>query len=182
MKRTNVILLRGVTPTGKNRVPMADLRSALADAGFVDVQTYIQSGNAIVKTAMQQAEVETFVHNVIKRRIGADITVLARTPSQLGGILKNNPFPSADPSKLYFTILSDQPNQKLIDTLFEINFSPDKIEIIGDTIYTLYATKHSDSKFNNNSFERKIKVAATTRNFNTMTSLVKMSRKDILFD
>ena len=42
---TYVVLLRGVTPSGRNRVPMADLREALADAGLQDVRTYIQSGN-----------------------------------------------------------------------------------------------------------------------------------------
>jgi uncharacterized protein YdeI (YjbR/CyaY-like superfamily) len=35
-----------------------------------------------------------------------------------------------------------------------------------------FATRYSDSKFNNNFFERKLKVAATTRNFNTMTKLL----------
>jgi uncharacterized protein (DUF1697 family) len=36
------ILLRGVTATGRNRVPMAELRVVLAKAGLLDVQTYIQ--------------------------------------------------------------------------------------------------------------------------------------------
>ncbi|PIQ33057.1 MAG: hypothetical protein CO186_04135 [Zetaproteobacteria bacterium CG_4_9_14_3_um_filter_49_83] len=35
-----VILLRGVMPTGKNRVPMALLRTALTEAGLADVQSY----------------------------------------------------------------------------------------------------------------------------------------------
>jgi len=38
----------------------------------------------------------------------------------------------------------------------------------------MYATKLSDSKFTGNFFERKLKVAATTRNFNTMTRLLEM--------
>ena len=53
-----------------------------------------------------------------------------------------------------------------------IDFSPDQVQYWGNTIYTLYATKHSDSKFNNNYFERKLKVTATTRNLNTMTKLI----------
>ena len=71
------ILLRGVTPTGKNRVPMAELRAALSDAGLLDVQTYIQSGNVIAKSALAQSSLESFVHEVIFREIGADIAVIA---------------------------------------------------------------------------------------------------------
>lgn len=47
--------------------------------------------------------------------------------------------------------------------------------MVDDTIYTRYATKHSDSRFTNNFFERRLKVAATTRNFNTMSRLVDLS-------
>jgi uncharacterized protein (DUF1697 family) len=43
------IFLRGVAPSGKNRVPMAELRAALGDSGLLDVRTYIQSGNVIAK-------------------------------------------------------------------------------------------------------------------------------------
>ena len=40
-----VVLLRGINVGGKNKLPMADLRAALGDAGYADVSTYIQSGN-----------------------------------------------------------------------------------------------------------------------------------------
>lgn len=42
-------------------------------------------------------------------------------------------------------------------------------------VLTLYASKYSDSRFTNNFFERKLKVAATTRNFNTLPRLVELS-------
>jgi hypothetical protein len=45
--KTYLILLRGLTPSGKNKVLMAPLRAALVKAGLKDVQTYIQSGNVI---------------------------------------------------------------------------------------------------------------------------------------
>jgi uncharacterized protein (DUF1697 family) len=36
-------------------------------------------------------------------------------------------------------------------------------------------SKYSDLKANNNFIERKLKVAATTRNFNTMSKLIALS-------
>ena len=37
--RTYVVLLRGVMPYGRNKVPMATLRTILSEAGLRDVQT-----------------------------------------------------------------------------------------------------------------------------------------------
>ncbi len=171
---TYVILLRGVMPTGKNRVPMAELRVALMDAGLVDVRTYIQSGNVIAASHLDHAAVSQLVHDTIEQKIGANITVITRTAEQLMQVLAGNPFSDADSSRLYFSLLSSPPAPKLLQEFLEINFAPDEVRVIDDTIYTRYATKLSDSKFTNNFFEKKLKVAATTRNFNTMTRLVEL--------
>jgi uncharacterized protein (DUF1697 family) len=45
---TWVVLLRGINVGGSNVIPMADLRAAFADMGFVAPRTYIQSGNVVV--------------------------------------------------------------------------------------------------------------------------------------
>jgi uncharacterized protein (DUF1697 family) len=170
-----VILLRGVMPTGKNKVPMAQLRTALAAAGLLDVQTYIQSGNVIARSDLERLPLEQLVHDVIAREIGAEIAVIARTAEEYRRVLDANPFPQADTSRLYFSLLSAQPAQKLLDELLGIDFSPEEVKIIDDVIYTLYATKQSDSRFHNNFYESRLKVAITTRNFNTTARLVAMS-------
>ena len=173
--KTYAIFLRGVTPTGKNRVPMADLRAVLTKAGLRDVRTYIQSGNVIARSQMDQTSIQSLVHDVIARQIGADRAVMARTHAQIQRILADNPFPLDAASRTYFTLLAATPAAPLVEELRRIDFSPDQVQIVGDTLYTLYATKHSDSKFNNNFFERKLKTAGTTRNFNTMSRLLELS-------
>ena len=173
--KTYAIFLRGVTPTGKNRVPMADLRPALAGAGLHDVQTYIQSGNVIAKSALGPGAIEALVHEVILNKIGADLAVVARTHPQIKRILESNPFPADAASRTYYTLFASAPVAALVRDLLALDFSPDKVRVIGDALYTLYATKHSDSKFNNNFYERKLKIAATTRNFNTLSRLRELS-------
>jgi uncharacterized protein (DUF1697 family) len=44
-----VILLRGINVGGHGKLPMADLRALLLAMGLQDVQTYIQSGNVVVR-------------------------------------------------------------------------------------------------------------------------------------
>lgn len=173
--KSYAILLRGVMPTGKNRVPMAALRVALADAGLLDVQTYIQSGNVIAKSRLDQTAIQALVHEVIARAIGAEIAVIARTHEQIRSVIECNPFPLNASARTYFSLLACTPTEPVIEDLRGLHFSPDDVRIIGSTIYTLYATKHSDSKFTNNFFERRLKIAATTRNFNTMSRLLELS-------
>lgn len=173
--KTYVILLRGVTPTGKNKVLMAPLRAVLEDAGLQDVRTYIQSGNIVAASSLSQSELEGLVHDVIEKQFGGDIVVLARTVRQFRNILERNPFKETDPSKLYFTILAAKPDRHLVDEFLAPRYSPDQVQVIGDTVYILTATQYSDFKANNNYIERKLRVAATTRVYNTILKLVELS-------
>jgi len=42
-----IALLRGINVGGNNKVPMSDLKVVFEDLGFTNVQTYINSGNVI---------------------------------------------------------------------------------------------------------------------------------------
>jgi uncharacterized protein (DUF1697 family) len=175
--KTYVILLRGVMPTGKNKVPMAPLREALERAGLKNVQTYIQSGNVIASSALSQGRLETRVHEVIHQNFGGEITVLARMTNQFQELLARNPFKNADTSRLYFTLLASRPEARLVKEFLSPGYAPDQVKVIDDMVYTLYADSYSAGKVNNNFIERKLKVAATTRNYNTMSKLVELSAK-----
>lgn len=172
---TYAIFLRGVMPTGRNRVPMAELRKALSAAGLLEVQTYIQSGNVVARSGLTQADIESLVHEVIAREIGADLAVMARRHDELRAVLAGNPFPPEAAARTYFSLLAAAPAAPLAEAVARFDFTPEQVRLAGTTLYTLYATQYSDSKFNNSFFERKLKVAVTTRNFNTVSRMVELS-------
>lgn len=80
-----VALLRGVNVGGNSRVPMPQLRHALEAAGFMDVRTYINSGNVVFSVAPsgesgedggERSEVlQQMIHEVIADTFGLDIAV-----------------------------------------------------------------------------------------------------------
>ncbi len=175
--QTYLIFIRGVMPTGKNKVPMALLRNELSAAGLADVRTYIQSGNVIAASDHSAADIERLVHDVILESFGGDLAIIAKTPAQVRSLLSKNPLPQEDTSRLYFTLLAAKPNAALLREFLTLDFGPDRVEIVGDVVYTLYATRMSDSKFNNNFYERRLKTSATTRNYNTMTKLLEISSR-----
>ncbi len=174
-EKTYIALLRGVMPTGKNRVPMAELRNALAEAGLSDVRTYIQSGNVILRSGLNRRGVQSLIHQIIFEGIGADITVIARTRDEMEEIFNHNPYPPDTTQRTYFIFFDSIPDKESINKFLELDYFPDQVVLKKDSLYTLFATKYSDSKFNNNFIERKLNVAATTRNFNTINRLLELS-------
>jgi uncharacterized protein (DUF1697 family) len=169
-----VILLRGVMPRGRNKVLMAPLRAALEEAGLHNVRSYIQSGNVLADSDLSRPEIENLVHEVIANTAGGDIAVIARAADEFCEILPQIPFPGADSSCLYFSLLSVEPDTTLLDEFRAIDSSPEKIQVAGDVLYALYAKAGSSSKFNNNYFERKLDVTATSRNYNTIAKLTEL--------
>lgn len=175
--KTYVVLLRGVMPTGKNKVPMAQLRSILSDAGFENVRTYIQSGNALVDTKLSAKEIEMNVHELIKQHIGAHISVVVRTGEQLQKVLDANPFGNEfDPSRIFFVLFKNQPNPIKAEELGAQDFGKEKLVIEQNAAYLYMPENAANSKLSNNLLERKLEITATTRNLNTMKMLVELSR------
>jgi uncharacterized protein (DUF1697 family) len=176
-KITHVLLLRGVMPTGKNKVPMAQFKLILSDLGFQNVQTYIQTGNAIFETNLTNEKIERLVETALRKKLGAEIKAFARSVPQFKAIVKNAPFQNFDPQKHYFTLLSEPPGKEALQWFKQADFSPDRFVLKKDVLYAEYSSLISDSRFNNNFFERKFSVAATTRNSNTITKLFELAKK-----
>ena len=51
---TYIVLLRGVNVSGKNKLPMKDLRIVLEKLNYSNVSTYIQSGNILLQANESQ--------------------------------------------------------------------------------------------------------------------------------
>ena len=97
-----IALLRGVTPTGKNRIPkMSFLVEILEKVGLKKVKTYIQSGNVILETAK-------LIHDTIVKEIGADLSVIIKEKNQLQIAIEENPFnENYDFSRIHLVFTND---------------------------------------------------------------------------
>ncbi len=77
--------------------------------------------------------------------------------------------------RIYYTLLASPPDTGRLQALHALDTGADRVQVVGQALYTLYATRHSDSRLNNNFYERQLRLAATTRNFNTLTRLIELS-------
>ena len=89
----------------------------------------------------------------------------------------NNPFlkdPAKDIEKFYVSFLNGEPLSEQIEKLKTFDYSPEKYHLSNTTIYIYAANGYGRAKMNNNFFESKLKVFATTRNWKTVNKLVDM--------
>lgn len=172
-----IVLLRGVMPTGKNRIPrMADLVEILEHAGFQRVQTYIQSGNILLETELPQAETARRIHDAIFEKLGAEFSVILKTKAQLAAAILENPFDDTyDASRIHLVFTNDQANPAKVEELKAITFAGEEF-FAGDVCFYLYLPRSAEKKtLNSNYLERRLGVVATTRKLSVVKRLYEMA-------
>lgn len=175
---TFVLLVRGVTPSGRNTLPMSRVREVLEKAGFSHVRTYIQSGNALVDTDLPAHEVEQNIRELIRDQIGPELTVIARTGDQLEEALAANPFTEGyDLSRVFIVSFAEPPPEEKVRELLSLDLTPEILAFGNNTAYMYIPGAYGRGTLSGNFLEKKLGVSATMRNFNTMNRLVTMSRE-----
>lgn len=175
---TYIALLRGINISGQKLIKMADLKAHLSELKFTDVQTYIQSGNVIFKYENKTLE---YLGNKIEQKIlekyGFEVTTIVKTPSELQSVIEQTPFlkdQKKDPNRIYITFLSEIPSSINIKKLENIDHSPEEFILKEKTIYFYSPNGYGRAKMNNNFFENKLKLKATTRNLKTVNKLLEI--------
>ncbi len=91
MKRY-VALLRGVNISGKNKVPMAELKKVFERLGFGAVKTYLNSGNVIFSSDEESASgLVSQIETMVKNHFGLDIPIFVISKESLEDILQHAP-------------------------------------------------------------------------------------------
>lgn len=75
MKRY-VILLRGINVGGKNKIPMQDLKLCLEELEFENVVTYIQSGNVILRSSLDEKAVGEKIEAILTKKFKLDSEII----------------------------------------------------------------------------------------------------------
>jgi uncharacterized protein (DUF1697 family) len=169
-------MLRGINVGGHKRIAMADLRRLFEGLGAENVQTYVQSGNVVFDSATANpAELARRIREAIQADLGHDIAVLLRTHAEMAAVASTRPFGSDDDAHLYVTFLADVPEPSRARALDAAAFAPDEFEIRGAEAYLHFPNGYGNSKLTNEWFEKRLGVAATTRNWRTVNALAQLS-------
>jgi uncharacterized protein (DUF1697 family) len=88
------VLLRGINVGGKNKVPMARLRTLLEDLGYTNVATYIASGNVILTSDRSAKAIKREIEAALPGAFRLDselVAVLVLTRAQVRAVIEGRP-------------------------------------------------------------------------------------------
>jgi uncharacterized protein (DUF1697 family) len=177
--QTYICILRGINVSGSKIIKMEALRKMCGDLKFKNAQTYIQSGNIVFQDKKTDCE---FLEKKIAKKILADfgfeVPVMVKESGEINNVLRRNPFVNErkmNATKLHATFLAGVPAQEGIEKIKVGNYGADEYIFDGRVIYLYCPEGYGNTKLNNNFFEGKLKMAATTRNWNTIGELVRMA-------
>jgi uncharacterized protein (DUF1697 family) len=169
-----VALLRAINLGRVNRVPMGDLGVALAEAGFTDVATHLQSGNVVLgSTKRSPAAVATSVEQLVSTEFGVDIEVMVRTAGALAKIATKHPLAPrrADSGGLHVAFLKARPGAAAKRAFSGRTFGDDEFLIRDTEVYLRYPHGVAASKMNTALFEGGLGTPATVRTWKVVTRL-----------
>ncbi len=177
---TYIALLRGINVGGGKAIRMPELLMAFEGLGFKKVVTYVQSGNVVFEGGdYDPKKIALLVENAIKHKFGFKIKVIIRTAGELEKIVSGNPLlkhPEIEFDKLHITFLANMPDERLVLKLHMPKKKNEQYTISGREVYLHCPDGYGKTRLNNQAFEKKLAMPATTRNWKTINALLEISK------
>ena len=179
MKRY-IAFLRGVNISGKNKVPMAELKKGFEELDFSEVKTYLNSGNVAFSSDEDNIEVLTSqAETMINRKFGLDIPVFVISKEKLEDILQNAPEWWGDENKeIYDNLIFIMPPATFSEVWGEIGEPKEELEKIKEyreTVFWSFSRKdYQKTNWWPKTASANISSKLTIRTANTVRKIVGM--------
>jgi len=165
-----VALLRGVNLGARNKVPMAQLRTLLEDAGYASVRTYIASGNVLLDGPAGKKKLASELERLVLNSFGVTTAVILRKPRELAAAVEAHPFD--DTSETHVAFLAARPAKAAAVRLEDVD--PGAV-LAGTELYLRLPRGVHGSRLSNARIESLLGVAATLRNWRTVVALAELA-------
>lgn len=175
-------LLRGINVGTANRIRMDALKRLFEEAGFVRVETYIQSGNVLFSSGMPEEETRGAIEGALLTGAQIKTRAVLRSANELHLLVERCPFSvsemedaqrmNAETESCYVCLLPHAPSADALAKLSAVAQGSDRYAVIGRDVYLLLTQSIRTSKLALRL--QSILPDATVRNWNTMTKLSEM--------
>lgn len=173
----HLVFLRGINVSGKNILKMNLLQNLLHSNGFPSSKTYIQSGNISIPNAIISTEkTKLKIESLLLEHFDIETICIVKTRDEIKALLEEIPFSTENTKELYFTFLENTPSKEALEAILEKDYKQDAFEITNDCIYIRCRNGFGKTKLNTTFFENKLKLKATTRNWNTLTKMMALAQ------
>jgi len=168
-----VALFRGINVGKAKRIAMADLRALLAKLGYTDIQTLLNSGNAVFTgaagSAAQHAE---RIRTAVSRKLGVDALVIIKSRKDLDGIVAGNALQdlATDASRLLVAVTNHPRELVKVAQLAKIAWGDERLHVGKHAAYMWCANGILESKLAV-ALLKDLDEAGTTRNWATLNKI-----------
>ncbi|MEH6631093.1 MAG: DUF1697 domain-containing protein [Halopseudomonas aestusnigri] len=167
-------LLRAINVGGRNKLPMAELKSLCLEMGISQPETYLQTGNLLFEATLDEAFKKKFLKR-LEAKFGFCPTVIFHEGSYLDRTVIDNPFvelSETNPNQLLVFFLDQKPNLVGLAVLEAAIKGEEKIVLVEDRLYVSYYPHGvGKSKLTPSIIEKKLGVEGTSRNWNTVLKI-----------
>lgn len=177
-----IALLRGINISGKNKISMKELKSELENNKYQNVTTYLNSGNIIFESDLDQETLMKDIHNILKKKFDLEIPVYIISGSELEDILNHHPdWWGNDNKEIYDNLIFIIPPTQY-DEVYNVFGEPTKdIEIIREyknCIFWSYSLKdYRKSSWWKKTASTYIKDQITIRTARTMRKVLEICKR-----
>jgi uncharacterized protein (DUF1697 family) len=168
-----VALLRGINVGKAKRVAMADFRAMLKSLGFQQVQTLLNSGNAVF--AAGEGEAGTLarqIQHALLTQLSIDAQVIVKTAADIHAVVAGNVLGAVatDPARLLVTFTQETASLSRLHELTAVDWTPELFVVGTHAAYTWCPNGVLDSKASQ-AVNRQLGERVTTRNWATVLKL-----------
>jgi uncharacterized protein (DUF1697 family) len=177
-QKTYIALLRGINVSGRNMIAMPELRSLCAHLGWVDVQSYIQSGNLVFKANSAPPKLEEALEDAITQYFGLTIPIIVRAATAWPAYVQGNPFPDASqsaPNAVLLALAKAPPKEDAVEKLRERATNGERIIQVDDALWLHFGAGVAKSKLSPAVLDRLVGSPVTARNWRTVLKLHEMA-------
>lgn len=171
-----IVLFRGVG--GATQLPVKPLREALSAAGFENVATYINSGNAVVKSTLPEAAARKEIASICQREFGFGKEILMPTLSSWSKAIAANPYAkeaAAGPTGVHLFTLTAVPTPEAVEALKARKQESESLHVQGRFMY-FHAPEGFGPSKTPPLIDRLLGVVTTARNWNTVLKLEELAK------
>jgi uncharacterized protein (DUF1697 family) len=174
-----IAMLRGVNVGGYQKLKMEALRTLCGSLGLRDAQTYIQSGNLVLREdAAEPATLARRLEDGIEKTFGFRPEVIVRTAADLRKVIAKNPFATRagiDPSRLLVSFMASAPTPQARDQVLALPCDPEELRFHGRELFIYYPNGMARPKIPMARIEKLLQRSSTGRNWNTVLKLMAMA-------
>ena len=175
-----IALLRGINIGGKNKVSMTELKKGFENLGFVEVKTYLNSGNVIFSS--DEDDIRSFtsrIETMIKNQFGLDIPVFVISKEKLADLLSNAPaWWGNEDKEIYDNIIFIMPPSTFTEVFNKIGEPKEELEKIKsckEAIFWSFSRKdYQKTNWWSKTADANLSNKLTIRTANTIRRIVEM--------